>query len=402
MPARHTELYDILEVSPDADESAIKSAYRRLAVKYHPDKNPGNKEAEEKFKKISHAYEILGNQEKRQIYDQYGEDAANGGGAGGGGFSGDPFDIFNQFFGGGGGGGFESFFGGGRRRDPNGPQDGADLRYNLGITLDEAFKGVTKKIEFNRPGLCTACNGSGCADGTKPERCARCQGSGQVGVSQGFFTMMHECPVCHGTGQKIAHKCSKCNGAGKVSVHRAIEVHIPAGIDTGNRMRVNGEGEPGLRGGANGDLYIMIQVRPDKRFQREDEDIYAEYHIPFPVAALGGTVTIPTVHGDAELSIPAGTQNGDVLTLKGKGMPVRVRPGVFGNHHVKLTVDVPRKLTDAQREALKAYAAAFQSDNGGAKSNGAEPNFTINPDNDPGFFQKLKDKVASHLDQVKL
>ena len=402
MPARHTELYDLLEISPDADEETIKKAYRRLAVKYHPDKNPGNKEAEEKFKKLSHAYEILGNKEKRQLYDQYGEDAVNGNGAGGGGFSGDPFDIFNQFFGGGGGGGFESFFGGGRRRDPNGPQEGADLRYNLGITLDEAFKGVTKKIEFNRPGLCTACNGSGCADGTKPERCDRCKGSGQVGVSQGFFTMMHECPVCHGTGQKIAHKCAKCNGVGKVSVHRAIEVHIPAGIDTGNRMRVNGEGEPGLRGGANGDLYIMIQVRPDKRFQREDEDIYAEYHIPFPVAALGGTVTIPTVHGDAELSIPAGTQNGDVLTLKGKGMPVRVRPGVFGNHHVKLTVDVPRKLTDAQREALKAYAAAFQSDNGGAKNNGAEPNFTINPDNDPGFFQKLKDKVASHLDQTKL
>ena len=401
MPARHTELYELLEISPDADDDAIKKAYRRLAVKYHPDKNPGNKEAEEKFKKISHAYEILSNKEKRQIYDQYGEDAVNGNGAGGG-FSGDPFDIFNQFFGGGGGGGFESFFGGGRRRDPNGPQEGADLRYNLGITLDEAFKGVTKKIEFNRPGLCTACNGSGCADGTKPERCDRCKGSGQVGVSQGFFTMMHECPVCHGTGQKIAHKCAKCNGAGKVSVHRAIEIHIPAGIDTGNRMRVNGEGEPGLRGGANGDLYIMIQVRPDKRFQREDEDIYAEYYIPFPVAALGGTVTIPTVHGDAELTIPAGTQNGDVLTLKGKGMPVRMRQGVFGNHHVKLTIDVPRKLNDAQREALKAYAAAFQPDGGGAKNNGAEPNFTINADNDPSFFQRLKDKVAQHLDQTKL
>ena len=394
MPARHTELYELLEISPDADEDAIKKAYRRLAVKYHPDKNPGDKEAEEKFKKISHAYEILGNKEKRQIYDQYGEDAANGGGAGGGGFSGDPFDIFNQFFGGGGGGGFESFFGGGRRRDPNGPQEGADLRYNLGITLDEAFKGTTKKIEFNRPGLCTACGGTGCADGTKPERCDRCKGSGQVGVSQGFFTMMHECPVCHGTGQKIAHKCSKCNGAGKVSVHRAIEIHIPAGIDTGNRMRVTGEGEPGLRGGSNGDLYIMIQVRPDKRFQREDEDIYAEYHIPFPVAALGGTVVIPTVHGDAELTVPAGTQNGDVLTLTGKGMPVRQRQGVFGNHHVKLTIDVPRKLNDAQKEALRAYAAAFQTNSGGAKDNGSGPNFTVNADNDPGFFQKLKDKVG--------
>ena len=391
MPARHTELYDLLEIQPDADEDTIKKAYRRLAVKYHPDKNPGNKEAEEKFKKISHAYEILGNKEKRQIYDQYGEDAANGGGPGGG-FSGDPFDIFNQFFGG--GGGFESFFGGGRRRDPNGPQEGADLRYNLGITLDEAFKGVTKKIEFNRPGLCTACKGSGCADGTKPERCDRCKGSGQVGVSQGFFTMMHECPVCHGTGQKIAHKCAKCGGVGKVSVHRAIEIHIPAGIDTGNRLRVNGEGEPGLRGGSNGDLYIMIQIRPDKRFQREDEDIYAEHHIPFPVAALGGTVTIPTVHGDAELAVPAGTQNGDVLTLKGKGMPVRQRQGVFGNHHVKLTIDVPRKLTDAQREALKAYAAAFQTDAGGAKENGSGPNFTINADNDPSFFQKIKNNLG--------
>ena len=375
MPARHTELYDILEIPSDADEDAIKKAYRRLAVKYHPDKNPGNKEAEEKFKKISHAYEILGNREKRQMYDQYGEDAVNGGG---------------------GGGGFESFFGGGRRRDPNGPLEGADLRYNLGITLDEAFKGVTKKIEFNRSGLCPTCNGSGCADGTKPERCDRCKGSGQVGVSQGFFTMMHECPVCHGTGQKIAHKCAKCGGSGRVSVHRSIELHIPAGIDTGNRIRVTGEGEPGVRGGANGDLYILIQIRPDRRFQREDEDIYAEHHIPFPVAALGGVVTIPTVHGDAELTVPPGTQNGDVLTLKGKGMPVRQRPNVFGNHHVKLTIDVPRKLTDAQKEALRAYAAAFTQDNpGGAKDNGAGPNFTVNSSEaDPGFFQKLKDKVG--------
>ena len=398
MPGVTPDYYSILGVSRDADEKTIKKAFRKLAREHHPD--AGGDEA--KFKEINEAYEVLSDEKKRKLYDQYGTANENQIPSGWGGQAINMDDLF-----GGGVGGFGSWsdilesirngegafgsnweinngqgWGTGFGQRGNRPRKGQDMNVTLTVSFDEAFKGVTKKIEFNRPGLCTACGGSGCADGTKPERCDRCKGSGQVGVSQGFFTMMHECPVCHGTG------------AGKVSVHRAIEVHIPAGIDTGNRMRVTGEGEPGLRGGSDGDLYIMIQVRPDKRFQREDEDIYAEYHIPFPVAALGGTVTIPTVHGDAELTVPAGTQNGDVLTLKGKGMPVRTRQGVFGNHHVKLTIDVPRKLNDAQREALKAYAAAFQTDNGGAKNNGAEPNFTVNADNDPSFFQKLKDKVG--------
>lgn len=371
-----TVLYETLEVSATADEVEIKKAYRRLAVKYHPDKNPGDKAAEAKFKEVTHAYEVLSDPEKRRIYDQYGEEGLN---SRGGGFSGNPFDIFNSFFGG--GNPFESFFGGGRR-DPNAPREGADLRYNLEVSLMDAVSGATKKIEFQRADACGECSGTGCRKGTKPTRCKRCGGSGQIGISQGFFTMMHECPVCKGTGSIIEQKCPKCNGKGSIAVKRSLEIRIPPGVDTGNRIRVAGEGEPGMRGGPNGDLYVFIQVRADKRFQRSGNDVLSEAKISFPTAALGGTVSVETVHGPQTLSIPPGVQHGEVFTIKGKGMPVLQRKGLFGDHYVKISVLVPKKLSDAQKAALKAYADACGENLAPGEAQDS-----------PGFFQKLKDKV---------
>lgn len=358
--AQHTELYDILEIAPNSDADAIKKAYRKLAVKYHPDKNPGDKSAEEKFKKVAHAYEILSNPEKRKLYDQFGEDALNGGGQGGG-FSGNPFDIFEQFFGGGGGGGFSDFFGGGRPRNPNAPMRGNDLGYNVAITLEEAFSGVTRKLDFDRHDACSECHGTGCAKDTHTEPCKRCGGRGQVGVSHGFFTMMQDCPSCRGKGVTIPHPCPKCKGNGVVNVHRSIQVKIPAGVSTDNRMRVAGEGEAGRNGGPNGDLIVVIQVKDHAEFERENNDIYSEIHIPFPIAALGGTVQINTIQGKADLNVPAGTQSGDMQTIRGKGMPVLNHPGSWGSHHVRIVVDVPRKLNDAQKEALRSYAALFET-----------------------------------------
>ena len=373
-----TALYETLEVSATADDVEIKKAYRRLAVKYHPDKNPGDKTAEAKFKEVTHAYEVLSDPEKRRIYDQYGEEGLNNRGAG---FSGNPFDIFNSFFGG--GNPFESFFGGGRR-DPNAPREGADLRYNLEISLMDAVSGVTKKVEFQRADACPECSGSGCKPGTKPTRCKRCGGSGQIGVSQGFFTMMHECPSCQGTGSVIEQKCARCGGKGHVAVKRSLEIRIPPGVDTGNRIRVAGEGEPGLRGGPNGDLYVFIQVRDDKRFQRNGNDILSEARISFPLAALGGSIPVETVHGTETLAIPAGSQHGDVFAIKGKGMPVLQRKGQFGDHYVRISVAVPRKLSDAQKAALRAYAAECKDDFG---------SIDAGESSSPNFFQKLKDKV---------
>ena len=253
------DYYEILGVERTAEEVEIKRSYRKLAIKYHPDRNPGNPAAAEKFKEISQAYEVLGDPEKRELYDRYGEDAFKNHGMGGGQGFNDPFDIFSSFFGGqNGGDAFSSFFGGGRRRSPNAPQDGSDLRYELEIELEEAVLGVDKDIEFSRMDACQTCKGSGCAEGYKMQRCSRCGGSGQVGVSQGFFTVMQTCPVCHGAGQVPEKKCPDCSGAGKKRVKRKVHLRIPPGVDNGTRMRVSGEGEPGLRGGQNGDLFVSF------------------------------------------------------------------------------------------------------------------------------------------------
>ncbi len=385
--AVNKEYYETLEIADTADETEIKKAYRKLAVKYHPDKNPGDKTAEDKFKKIAQAYEVLSDPEKRKLYDQYGPDAVNGQGGrgGGGGFSGNPFDIFNQFFGGG-GGGFDSFFGGGGRSDPNAPVDGNDLRYNLEIDFMDAVKGATKTIEFMRNDNCDECHGSGCEHGSKNVTCRRCGGSGQIGVSQGFFTMMHDCPVCHGAGVYPEKPCRKCNGAGQRRTRRKVEVKIPAGVDTGIRMRVSGEGEPGKRGGQNGDLYVVIQMREDENFRRDGDDIYCEVPIAFHLAALGGTIDVPTVQGPASITVRPGTQTGDMLLVPDKGMPSLRRKGVFGGHHINFFVEVPKKLTPEQKELLEKYAETFVSN----PQKGAQPQ-------QESFFKKLMQKMSCLL-----
>ncbi len=347
------DYYEILEVTRESTDTEIKKSYRRLAVKYHPDKNPGDTSAEEMFKQISRAYAILSDPEKRQLYDRYGEDAFTRGG-GGGGF--DPFDLFREAFGGNGGGFFESFFGGSSRRaDPNGPADGNDLRYDLEIEFEEAVFGSDRKIEFTRLAACDACHGSGCESGTSKKTCPRCHGRGQVSVSQGFFTVMHDCPNCKGTGVIAERPCRPCSGAGVRKVKRTVQLHIPPGVDTGTRMRVVGEGEPGLRGGANGDLFVITHVREHAVFQRDGLSVYCEVPIDFATAALGGEVDIPTVSGKVPLSIPAGTQTGDTFIVRGKGMP-SLRRGERGDQHVKVFVEVPKRLSAEQREALKKFS----------------------------------------------
>ncbi len=354
------DYYEILGVERTAEEVEIKRSYRKLAIKYHPDRNPGNPAAAEKFKEISQAYEVLGDPEKRELYDRYGEDAFKNHGMGGGQGFNDPFDIFSSFFGGqNGGDAFSSFFGGGRRRSPNAPQDGSDLRYELEIELEEAVLGVDKDIEFSRMDACQTCKGSRCAEGYKMQRCSRCGGSGQVGVSQGFFTVMQTCPVCHGAGQVPEKKCPDCSGAGKKRVKRKVHLRIPPGVDNGTRMRVSGEGEPGLRGGQNGDLFVVISVREHELFHRDGDNIHCEIPIDFVTAALGGKIDVPTVTGKAELEIPAGSQTGNVLSMSGMGMP-SLRTGRRGVQYVSLYVEVPKKLTAEQREILQKYAATLK------------------------------------------
>ncbi len=350
--------YELLEISEEATETEIKKAYRRLAVKYHPDKNPGDKAAEEKFKQIAQAYDVLGNPEKRQLYDRYGEDAFKSS-YGNASSMHDPFDIFREMFGGAAGAGFESFFGGGRRSDPNAPVDGADLRYNLEIDFEDAVNGADREIEFMRMAQCSSCSGSGCERGTQRKRCQRCGGSGQVSVSQGFFTMMHECPACRGAGFTAEKPCRDCSGSGQKKVRRKIQLKIPPGVDTGTRMRVQGEGEPGLRGGADGDLYVLLHVRDSEIFQREGDDTFCEVPISFTTAALGGDIEIPTVKGRENFHVPPGTQNGDIQRIQGKGMPSLRRNGGRGTHHVKFFVEVPKTLTDEQKELLRRYAESF-------------------------------------------
>lgn len=350
------DYYEILEVTREATDTEIKKSYRRLAVKYHPDKNPGDTSAEEMFKQISSAYAILSDPQKRELYDRYGEDAFTRGGNGGG-F--DPFDLFREAFGGGGGGGgsfFESFFGGsGRRANPNDPADGNDLRYDLEIEFEEAVFGSDRKIEFSRLAACESCNGSGCENGTSKKTCPRCHGRGQISVSQGFFTVMHDCPNCKGAGVTAEHPCRQCSGTGVRKVKRTVQLHIPPGVDTGTRMRVPGEGEPGLRGGNNGDLFVITHVKEHAVFQRDGLSVYCEVPIDFATAALGGEVDVPTVSGKMPLNIPAGTQTGDSFLIRGKGMP-SLRRGERGDHHVKVFVEVPKRLSSEQREALKKYS----------------------------------------------
>ncbi len=353
------DYYELLGVAKGASEEELKKAYRKKAVQYHPDKNPGNKEAEEMFKKVSEAYEVLKDPEKRAAYDRYGhaafEQAGAGprGGYGGGGFH-DPFDIFREVFGQGGGGGiFDQFFGG--EGNGGGSGRGSDLRYDIEISLEEAARGVEKEISFRRLGECGHCNGSGAEPGSKKTTCPTCRGAGQVTTSRGFFHVRQVCPTCHGSGSRFEKVCAKCSGEGRVNETAKIHVRIPPGVDTGSKLRSSGNGEAGVMGGSAGDLYIVIHVKEHEVFERQGDDLFCEMPIKFTLATLGGTIQVPTMEGKATLKIPAGTQSGTTFRLKGRGMP-QLRGGGQGDQLIRVHVEVPTSLSAEQRKKLEEFA----------------------------------------------
>ncbi|MCH8474757.1 MAG: molecular chaperone DnaJ [Opitutales bacterium] len=365
------DYYELLGVGKSASADEIKKAYRKMAIKYHPDKNPGDKTAEDKFKKVSEAYEVLKDPDKKAAYDRYGHAAFQQAGAGGpggmgggaGGFQ-DPFDIFRDVFGGGGGGGgassiFEEFFGGGGggRRQADGSQRGSDLRYDMEISLEEAAAGIEKEITYRRLVNCSACKGSGAEPGTSRVVCPTCGGSGYVTSSRGFFSVRQVCPTCGGTGEKIEQPCRKCGGEGRVPENSKLKVKIPAGVDSGSKLRSVGNGEAGVRGGATGDLYIVIHLKDHEIFERQGDNLFCEIPIKFTLAALGGKIDVPTLSGKASLKIPPGTQTGTTFRLRNKGMP-GLRTGRFGDQLIKVQVEVPKALTNEQRTKLEEFALA--------------------------------------------
>ena len=367
------DFYKILGVEKSATAQEIKKAYRKLALKYHPDHNPGDKAAEEKFKKVSEAYEVLSNDEKRAKYDQFGHAAfTQGGGAtysqgGFGGFQ-DPFDVFREVFGGGGGGGaaFYDFFGGGagggRQQDYDEPERGSDICAEIEITLEEAAKGASRTIRYNRMVVCPTCNGSGSKDGSSGKKiCPKCKGSGQVRIAQGPIRFTQPCPECGGTGTVIENPCPKCGGTGRVKERNEVKIDIPAGVYTGSRLRKSGAGNAGYNGGDYGDLYVVIYVSPNPKFERDGNDLYTDIKIKFTLAALGGQVEIETLTGKAVLKIPAGTQPNSALRMKGLGMP-NLRGGEKGDLYVRINVEVPSKLTDEQRKKLEEFAVLCGDD----------------------------------------
>ncbi len=372
----NTEYYDRLGVSKDASQDEIKRAYRKMSKKYHPDinKEPG---AEEKYKEVQEAYETLSDDQKRAAYDQYGPDGANGFGGQGG---------FGGFDGGAGFGGFEdifsSFFGGGATRNPNAPRQGDDLQYRVNLSFEEAIFGAEKKVHYNREATCKTCSGSGAKPGTSPVTCGRCHGQGVINVDTqtplGMMRRQVTCDVCHGTGQEIKEPCQTCHGTGHEKQSHKVSVKIPAGVETGQQIRLAGQGEAGFNGGPYGDLFVIINVNPSDKFTRDGSTIYYTLNISFVQAALGDTVEVPTVHGNVEMTIPAGTQTGKTFRLKGKGAP-RLRGGSQGDQHVTVKIVTPTKLNDAQKEALLAFA----------KASGDEK---IAPQK-KGFFNKVKDAL---------
>mgnify|MGYP003700734237 CR=1 FL=1 len=369
------DFYETLGVARGASDAELKSAYRKLAMQYHPDRNPDDKEAEQKFKEVSAAYEVLKDKDSRAAYDRMGHDAftqrqSAGGGPGAGGFdfnfTSSFSDIFDEVF------GEMGRRGGGRRG-----QRGADLRYNMEITLEQAFAGDKAEIRVPTLGTCESCNGSGAEDGAEPTGCPTCHGTGRIRASQGFFTVERTCPNCHGQGQIISDPCRACGGQGRVRRERTLQVNIPPGVDDGTRIRLSGEGEAGLRGAPAGDLYIFLTIRPHKLFEREGPDIYCRAPIPMTTAALGGQIECPTVEGArTRISIPMGTQTGRRFRLRGKGMSILNQRG-RGDMYIEAHVETPVNLTKRQEELLKEFEAESEGRNN-------------NPEAD-GFFAKVKE-----------
>lgn len=357
--------YEVLTVERTSSSEEIKRSYRKLAVKYHPDKNPGDAEAEEKFKELGEAYDVLMDPEKRAAYDRYGHAAFAQGGMGsrGGGFH-DPFDLFREVFGaaGGSGGIFDHIFGGGGGSDQSGRQRGSDLRYDLQITLEEAAFGAEKEIEIRKLDACRKCEGTGAQEGSRVVTCPTCRGRGQVIASRGFFQVAQTCPQCHGGGRIVEKPCRTCHGEGRVEETSRVKLKIPAGIDEGSRLRSSGGGEAGVRGGPSGDLYVVIHLKEHDVFVREGMDLHCEVPLPFTAAALGGEVKVPTLKGSANLKIPAGTQGGTVFRIRGEGMP-GLQSSARGDILTRVQVEVPTRLNHEQREALKQFAELCGEEN---------------------------------------
>lgn len=378
------DYYEVLGVQRGAGEDEIKKAYRKLAVKHHPDKNPGDKGAEEKFKELGEAYEALSDPQRRAAYDQYGHAAfdprARAGGSRGGGFH-DPFEIFREVFGGGGGSIFDELFGG-ERRDPSGPQRGADLRYDLEIAFEEAALGCEKEIALTKLDACDHCDGTGAEPGSSTKVCSTCGGRGQVVSSRGIFSIAQTCPRCEGAGRVIEKPCRSCRGAGRRERTTKVKIRIPAGVDTGARLRSAGNGESGLRGGPAGHLYVVLHVRAHGMLQREGDDLLCEVPISFVQAALGTELEVPTLTGRAQIRIPAGTQSGTVFRIKGRGVK-HVQGHGQGDLHVRVQVEVPAQLNAAQRAKLTEFAAMCDE--------------KVNPRSE-SFFEKAKAFFRSGLD----
>jgi molecular chaperone DnaJ len=369
------DFYETLGVQKGADEKDLKAAYRKLAMQFHPDRNPGDAACEAKFKEINEAYDTLKDAQKRAAYDRFGHAAfENGGMGGGGGFGaqGGFADIVEDIFG--------DMMGGRRQRSSGGRERGADLRYNMEITLEEAFTGKTAQIRVPSSIQCSECSGSGAKPGTQPVTCTTCQGSGRVRASQGFFSIERTCPTCQGRGQMIKDPCGKCAGQGRVTEERALSVNIPAGIEDGTRIRLANEGEAGARGGPGGDLYIFLSVKPHEFFQRDGADLYCKVPISMTTAALGGTFEVATLDGSqTRVKVTEGSQNGKQFRLKGKGMPVLRQPNV-GDLYIQVAVETPQNLTKKQRELLEEFDRISSTDN--------SPQST-------GFFSRMKDFFES-------
>jgi molecular chaperone DnaJ len=373
---KQRDYYEVLGVQRGASEQEIKSAYRKLALKYHPDRNAENAEAEERFKEAAEAYSVLGDSDKRARYDRFGHAGVAGAAAGGAGFNPDIFadfsDILGDFFGFGG-------FSGGRR---GGPMRGADLRFDLEISFEDSYQGTETTIQIPREEACESCHGTGAAPGTSRETCPQCGGRGQLRFQQGFLVVARPCGQCRGTGQIVAKPCTSCKGTGRTVKERRVTVKIPAGIADGQRLRLQGEGEHGADGGPTGDLYVVVHVQAHSAFHREGDDLHAEVPVPFHVMALGGSFPLQTPGGPVEVHVPAGAQNGSVLSYRAKGMPSVTGHG-RGSLHVRLVVDVPAKLSKEQKKLIEQLAKSTPEETIGPRD--------LDTESEKPFFEKVKD-----------